>query len=246
MEEVTVILNGYNRPHCLKLQLESLKQSTIPPASILLWQNFPSKEIQIESAVLNSTNYVISNKNWGVWARFFFAFNATTKWICILDDDTIPGSRWIENCLNTQRTNPGLLGTVGLTFPAGSQDYTNFTRYGWAEINNIAPIEVDFVGQGWFFRKDWLEYFAKELPDFSEYSLCGEDMHFSYVLRKYASIPTYVPPHPISDKTLWGSIDGWNHGTKDALCDTPGQWPRMRTYFKELRKRGWKLISEIN
>jgi hypothetical protein len=69
-------------------------------------------------------------------------------------------------------------------------------------------------------------------------------MHFSYVLRKYAGINTYIPPHPANNKEMWGSIDGWNHGTKDALCTTSGQWERMEMFFQDLRSRGWKFLSE--
>jgi hypothetical protein len=50
---------------------------------------------------------------------------------------------------------------------------------------------------------------VRELPD-PKYNTCGEDMHFSYMLQKYAGIPTIVPPHPKSDKSLWGSTKGLN------------------------------------
>jgi hypothetical protein len=35
-------------------------------------------------------------------------------------------------------------------------------------------------------------------------------MHFSYMLQKYANIPTYVPPHPRNNKELWGSTKEQN------------------------------------
>lgn len=244
MDDVTVVLNGFNRPHCLKLQLEALEKSTIKPAITMLWYNYPSKPVEIDRSVLENTHHIISNTNWGVWARFFFALNAPTRWICVLDDDTIPGTRWLENCLRTQETHPGLLGTVGLTFPAGTNNYSNYTRTGWADSNNLSTVEVDFCGHSWFFDKAWLEYFVRELPKFPDSCLCGEDMHFSYVLRKYAGINTYVPPHDPMNKEMWGSVAGWVHGTQEALCDSGGQWDRMNGFFTDLRNRGWKLVSE--
>ena len=32
----------------------------------------------------------------------------------------------------------------------------------------------------------------------------GEDIGFSYILQKHG-INTYVPPHPVNNKDLWGS-----------------------------------------
>ena len=36
---VTVILNGYKRPHALSLQLEAVKSQTLPATNIMMWQN---------------------------------------------------------------------------------------------------------------------------------------------------------------------------------------------------------------
>jgi GT2 family glycosyltransferase len=79
----------------------------------MLWQN------NIEGFDTNLTSSLITascNKNLGVWARFAYALNASTEYVCIFDDDTIPGNRWLENCLNTIQTHNGLLGTAGIRF----------------------------------------------------------------------------------------------------------------------------------
>lgn len=34
----------------------------------------------------------------------------------------------------------------------------------------------------------------------------GEDMHLSYSVKKNLELNTYVPPHPVNDKELWGSM----------------------------------------
>jgi cellulose synthase/poly-beta-1,6-N-acetylglucosamine synthase-like glycosyltransferase len=85
----------------------------------------------------------------------------------IFDDDTIPGSRWLENCLETMKTNEGLLGSVGLLYlnplPAAQASYyEHYLRFGWPENgNNDIPIKVDLVGHSWFFKKEWLESYVE-------------------------------------------------------------------------------------
>ena len=95
------------------------------------------------------------------------------------------------------------MGSRGVRF-ASKKKYLVGEEFGWSNPKNEIK-EVDIVGHSWFFRREWLSYFWKELPNFNEYTFVGEDIHFSYVLQKYLGLKTYVPPHPIDDETMWGS-----------------------------------------
>jgi hypothetical protein len=76
------------------------------------------------------------------------------------------------------------------------------------------------VGHSWFFKKEWLSDYWRELPD-PKYDICGEDMHFSYMLQKYKNLPTFVPPHPKDDMEMWGSIKGSEYGgDSNSLWET--------------------------
>ena len=70
---------------------------------------------------------------------------------------------------------------------------------------NSKTEKVDIVGHCWFFKREWLSTFWRELPpnDFS--NIAGEDIHFSYTIQKYLGLETFVPPHPPNDFDLWGS-----------------------------------------
>ena len=91
----------------------------------------------------------------------------------------------------------------------------------------------------------------RELPD-PKYNTCGEDMHFSYMLQKYAGIKTFVPPHPISDKELWGSIKGAEYGgDQNSLWESNQRSidgipfrALMNDYFYNQRMNGWRLCNE--
>jgi len=253
---ITVILNGYRRGDNLNEQYEALQNQTIKPDEILLWYNNPEiTDPNYEIGTKVSTAYCTAN--FGVWARFAFALNAKSKYICVFDDDTIPGTKWLENCLTTIKIHEGLLGTVGLIYPnplppehPRCSYYEYYERYGWVNPNEQTK-QVDFVGHAWFFKKEWLSDYWRELPD-PKYNICGEDMHFSYMLQKYRNLPTFVPPHPVNDLEMWGSTKGAMYGTdQNSMWETNKQTATgapfkqaMHDYFVEQRQRGWKLIGE--
>lgn len=208
MEEITVILNVFKRPHTLIRQLKALEEQTVKPTTVLIWQNSGAKKSVKE--IISSLDYIPSyevvystcSNNLGVWARFAYALNARTKFLCVFDDDVIPGSNWFKNCIDTYNKKPGLLGTRGVRFFSENR-YTPIDHFGWGNPNEDI-VEVDIVGHAWFFTRDMLQLYWAHLPPVNFPSTAGEDMHFSYVLQK-AGIKTYVPPHNIDDKSLWGN-----------------------------------------
>jgi len=187
----------------------------------------------------NGAEVAISNKNYGVWSRFAYSLNARADYICIIDDDTIPGNRWIENCLKTHETNPGLLGTIGLVFKENS--YNPKRRIGWDQ-NNSTIEQADIVGHNWFFHRDLLSVFWRELPPITDTFLVGEDIHFSHMIQKYTTLKTWVPPHPTDDKSLWGSINALKYGT-DGNATANFAVPMMGEFLKRSISQGFRLME---
>lgn len=254
--EITVILNGYKRGECLNEQCAALDTQTIKPYKTMIWYNHPENG-DVNYKILETIPGALSNVNLGVWARFAYALNAHTEYVCIFDDDMVPGNKWFENCITTIKQVDGLLGAVGLKYvkpqpPQLSSYYEQYQRFGWIPGGQSdIPLEVDLVGHVWFFKRDWLSYFWRELPD-PKYFTCGEDMHFSYMLQKYAGIKTYVPPHPESNLDMWGNVRGSVYATdKNSMWETNQASPQgvpfkhlMNQAFVEQRLKGWKLINE--
>jgi hypothetical protein len=239
MSDITVILNGYKRPQFLETQLQHINKQTIKPKEIMFWQNGYE---EFDSQITSKMKSAVCNANLGVWARFAYALNARTEYICIFDDDTFPGKRWLENCIDTMKTHEGLLGTIGLIYQS-KNSYHPITRFGWDNPNE-AVVKVDIVGHAWFFKREWLSAFWRELPP-TDLTLVGEDMHFSFMIQKYLGLNTYVPPHPVNNRDLWGSLNGWNLGREaNAISLVPRNINLMDSYFKELVKRGFKLIND--
>lgn len=238
MGEITTILNGYLRPNNLEAQFNAINNQTFKSKEIMLWLN---NDEGFDSLLTNKLITSTANKNLGVWARFAYALNAKTEYVCIFDDDTIPGSKWYENCLNTIKTHEGLLGTIGLIYDS-TFSYMGHRRYGWDNPNN-ETIKVDIVGHCWFFKREWLTSYWRELPPLG-FDFCGEDMHFSYTIQKYLGLSTYVPPHPINDREMWGSIHGWHYGTVNATSAIPGRMQEMDSYYRILISKGFKILND--
>ena len=62
------------------------------------------------------------------------------------------------------------------------------------------------------------------------------------MLRKYADIKTFVPPHPVSDKDLWGSDErlGWVLGQdKNAISMNRNSLMKMNEMYINNIKKGF-------
>lgn len=243
---ITVILTGYRRPNNLKEQLAAIRRQTVQPEEIFFFQDAATPSVNFDSSLLEGVNHITVSKNIGVWGRFAVGFWAKTKYVCVFDDDTIPGERWLENCINTIQTHRGLLGTIGIIFNP-HDDYIHYiSRVGWANPNDTT-MEVDIVGHSWFFEREWLTVFWKDSDNYAQYSKVGEDIHFSFMLQKYLGLKTYVPPHPADDVSLFGSLPdrafilGVN---KEAVSFSPDNQQFMNTYLQACKKNGFKLSAD--
>ena len=241
--KISVVLNAYKRTDYLALQLDAIENQTIKPHEIFVWQNAGG---EIDKNLMHRFIIARCSENLGVWARFAFALNVRADYICIFDDDTIPGNRWFENCLNTLKEYDGLLGTRGLRYHS-TKRYHPFEHYGWGNPND-ETVQVDIVGHAWFFRREYLSFFWSEMPPIESNYIAGEDIHFSYMLQKFG-IGTYVPPHPKNDKNLWGSLP--EHGLKigtdnNAISSSQTALSRFDNALRYYTKNGFKLFRETN
>lgn len=241
---VSVVLNVYKRSLIFQEQLDAVKKQSIKPYEILVWENGNER---VPESLRDGLMVARANNNFGVWARFSYALNAKGNFICVIDDDTIPGHRWLENCLDTMEATPGLLGTRGVIFD-NKNSYSINHDVGVYKPNEETTI-VDIVGHSWFFKREWLYTFWGSAENRFQNNLAGEDIHFSFALQKILGIPTFVPKHPKDDKSLWGA--------SPKLSKEYGSGPESISVSKEsllifeqalahYRKLGFRTLSEIN
>lgn len=240
--DLTVILNLFRRPHVIEKQLQAIRNQTVAPKKIIVWVNsYPG--IQIPESIRNDTTITIihSSENFGVWGRFTAGILAPTTYVCVFDDDTIPGRRWFENCFQTMKQREGLLGTVGLRFKPGNR-YAHFNRIGWPGPNTNIE-EVDIVGHCWFFKREWLSALFSIIPKWPHYFKAGEDIAFSAGLQKIG-IPTLVPPHPPGELELYGSMpdDAITYGTEAHSISIAGGHS-FDYCLKDAINKGFKTLA---
>jgi hypothetical protein len=73
-------------------------------------------------------------------------------------------------------------------------------------------------------------------------------MHFSYTLQKYTNKKTYVPPHPINDREMWGSKpdSAWTIGTDSAaISKNNHNMNLMNDAFRGYINKGFKLNKDL-
>tara|TARA_R110002074_G_scaffold8656_9_gene35275 strand:+ start:6480 stop:8072 length:1593 start_codon:yes stop_codon:yes gene_type:complete len=244
-EDITVILNCYRRPYNLRMQIDALRSQTKPPKEIWLWVNqHPDNEgFSFDSLGLDKVFH--NDYNWKFYGRFAGALLADTEYVAIFDDDTIPGSKWFENCLDTMEVSEGIMGSAGIILD--DKYYVRHERSGWA-TQNPETDEVDLVGHAWFFKRDWLQYLWREKPPTWDN---GEDMHFSYSAQKYGGIKTYCPPHPPEDRELHGSIMGNELGIDEKATSNNNETSHQQFFterdfcVQEALRKGWQTVRGV-
>lgn len=254
--DITTILTLYRRPHRLAEQVEAVRNQTKPPKEIWVWCNEPSdmsaEENEVYRGVVNGlvngeygdVKVFDCNENWKFYGRYAAGLLTNTKYVAIFDDDTIPGERWFENCLDTMRENPGIMGSAGVILKEDGR-YNPHERVGWPTMNEETR-EVDLVGHAVFFEKLVLNALWSEEPCMFEN---GEDIQLSYAAQKFLGMKTFCPSHPPANPSLWGSLKGNEYGI-DEVASSNNQQVSHQQFFSErdrcvqhCQAGGWKLVK---
>ena len=244
-EDITVILNCYRRPYNLRMQIDAIRSQTRPPKEIWLWVNKHEDNEDFSFETLDLDKIFHNDYNWKFYGRFAGALLADTEYVAIFDDDTIPGSKWFDNCLNTMQESEGILGSAGVILD--DKYYVRHQRCGWPTQNKETK-EVDLVGHAWFFKRDWLQHLWREKPPTWDN---GEDMHFSYAAQRYGGVKTYCPPHPPDDIELHGSIMGNELGVDEKATSNNNETSHQQFFserdfcVQESLRKGWKTVNGV-
>ncbi len=231
--KVSVILTAWLRPQYLEEQVERVLDQTVTPHEVVLWYNKPPKALGLieRKQLLNFKNdrhvkKIICDYNFGIIPRFTLASALEGEYVCIFDDDTMPGKRWFENCLTYVDSKNVICGTIGLRFLSNTLLKTQKPRMGWEGKNEVLEY-VDIVGHSWFFRRDWARYFWDMDPPCRTF---GEDIHFCAMLQR-RGIRSACPPHPENDMSLWGSLKPERGVDRVAISNTD----RSEDYWNVVR-----------
>ena len=237
----------------LNRQIEAILDQTIgvEPEDIHVWYN-PSGVFQ-DIPKNRKVNTYASSWNTKFFGRFTIPMLCRTDYIAVFDDDNIPMPGWFESCLNVineEETN-GILGGVGITI-LSKETYkkSGVTRLpientGWNGYHLDETVRVDYVGQTWFFRREWAKYMWWEDPVTWDN---GEDIMFSYLSQKYGGINTFVPPHPEGVPEIWSTDfkTAWDAGRdSNASWRKKGHTPTRDLVHLHCIDNGWKTVHGL-
>ncbi|CAB1115055.1 unnamed protein product [Ectocarpus sp. CCAP 1310/34] len=218
--KVTVILNLFMR-EVLTEQLDSLFAQTTASHIAEVWVCVFSAPAQdyalrvVKESKYKNVRLVVSDFNFKFYGRFQMALTAPTDFVWLVDDDMIPGNKYLGQLMHaagTELLGSSLLGSIGRVLPRPGRDMSLVSYRKWGshggmympdyywDQDNAVP--VDYLCSQWFLRPEWLQHMWSERPMTFE---TGEDFHVSHTLRKYANIGTYVMPFNSDDEETKGS-----------------------------------------
>jgi hypothetical protein len=237
MPLVTVILSAWNRLQYLEAQIESLRCQSLNPLNIWLWADRHPLNNHKTYDYLDIDKLFLTNCGSGVYGRFSAALLVSTEYVAILDDDMIPGRRYLENCLTTCVATDAIVAAAGVQF-LSSEQYLPCDRFGWtARTAKVMPVDVGC--NGWFLRKEWVKYLWMEPPyDWTN----GEDMQLSFLAQKYGGISTVTPAQATEEFCATTSILGRD---EVALSSKTTHYMARSEQLKDQLKRGWKTVKRV-
>lgn len=204
-DEITVILSVWKRNH-LEQQLQRMSEQTKKPYQVWIYQNESHSNISDEFKKRWNISLIQScDINFKFHGRFALPLLCDTEYVAIFDDDTMPGSKWLENCLDTSKRNNCIVLARGLSVKEGFQLQREQCLVAIGDGRPIEQeMEVDLGGHCWFFKTEWCQYMWRDRP-FTWNN--GEDIHLSAACQIYGNIRSFVPKMPAHDRSLWGDLE---------------------------------------
>ena len=252
MVDVTIILNIWKRAY-LEEQLIALLSQTVIPKEIWILQleNHQDIDSLVNITKLHYSNIVTikSDRNFKYFGRFSLAVNVLTKYTWILDDDVIPGKKWLEKCVQKCKELNAIVSCTGRIIPKNNFEPENYfsskrknhfigdMSYTYNKCVKDTP--VDYACNSYFFKSKWIKLFWSIWPKTFQ---TGEDIHLSASCKILRNVPTFVLKQ--GSKNESGSIK------KEYGADDYATWKRndfierRRAVIKHhVKKNHWKPIN---
>lgn len=249
---VTFVLSGFKRPHVMREQYEAIQAQTVKDFDIMYWINAPGDSLKTFDGcqdIISANQAVVANNDYGSWGRFVCALNSRSQFVHVVDDDTLPGPKWLENCLETYKeVGGGVLSTRGVIMTEHDMQYPaphSYTPVGWCAPNEETT-RVDMGCHSWFFDKNVLRAYFAAMPTHFPMRF-GEDTHIAFAAKMHMGINSYVPKHPKDDTEVWGSNfdKAIKYGEEAcAISMDPQANVGMNRYWQFVKGNGYKTMLE--
>lgn len=239
MNKVTTVLSVVNRLHYLESQIESINEQTVDSDIFMIWRNKKTYDLKYPSIIYRNESEHFNS----LYGRFYNSLHIKTPYVFIVDDDILPGKKYIERCMefSKKENDKVVICTFGVTVSPNNISYYNISRTG-PEIFLNKPTQVDMGGQGWFMKTELLYHFLNEtIVDEST----GEDLHFSFCLAN-KNIPIMILDKDKKDRDTWQDLTlGRRGGDEFAQKGTNPTHHKVRDeLLKVYAQKGWKFKNK--
>jgi hypothetical protein len=168
---VTVVLYLEKDYTNITNQIDNLLSQTKQPEKIIIINN--STDLKYYGT--HNITVININKKINEWIKFSIALNATTTYVCIINENIFIDNKWLELCSTKINDLECVFGYYGTIYKNGNYEFVP---------NNQDYMQVDYVRHLYFFKKDILE---KILSGLGHYELNNStcDIYIGNILKKY-------------------------------------------------------------
>lgn len=237
---ITAVVPSFRRHANLPVIIDRIRNQTHKPERIIVWNDNSGK--YGEDVHFDGDDIIVVNTNTNLWKDFgslVVGYLTDTDYVTRVDDDMPPGRKWFEWCVSHQEDTPGNYGYYGVTLNnKGSYQGNTHIR---SKIGNDELVQVDSVGNSWFYPIDSLCCMLRERP-FTFRSVT--DLHHAFMSQKYGGYKCYVP-FPSDEEALpchrWDDLP---FGTGDrAMWQDEEHYVMRNKYVRWAVRNGWKLVN---
>jgi len=229
--DVTVILHSTGtKPTALMRQVEAIEAQTVQPQT--LWVHIDGTG-EHDSRMLNRVITHNTQVKMGPFFRLALARAARTKYVLILDEDALPGARWLEAALSALNTSDPSMNFGPAVISAGGSMMVDEDLHNNREAGPGAPrgrsLHVDYGQGGWLFDRR-LCRMVESLPRFDN-SRDAFGMAMAYAA--YANqVPTVTLAYT-ADRSLWGLLEPVAPATESDIAGA-------RLALEAYQSAGWE------
>jgi hypothetical protein len=204
--DVTVILySSGEQPQLLAQQLDAIRRQTMQPGELYVHVD---GSLNHDERSLMKLGTARTPMNVGRHFRLALAREAKTTYVAILEEDAIPGSRWLERAVlaltqadsDEHEVGPAVVACSGIL--QGSPSPADAHPVGPELPRGEETLVVDFGRQGWVFARE----FARVAESLLRVGASSDSLGILIaVAASQAGIPTVVLDYG-QDRENWGTI----------------------------------------
>lgn len=220
--ECAAIITLWKRKDYLEEQLEALKNQTKKVSSILIVKN--ENHFEIDDKLVDKYGLkIISSDINSLYTRWIIGYLLDEDYIYVLDDDVIPGEKWVEISINALKKYNALVG------PSGRKAVLN-NDPAWKSVETFDGQDqlCDWVCNSYFFKREWIKFIVSA-ERYRNTQKTFDDIQLATTLKIFGGINCVVPGQSKSDLSINGHIKRIYGHDENAL------WKRSGSEHKNLR-----------